>query len=438
MTKKSSNHITVIGTGYVGLVTGACLSKLGHTIVCVDSDKKKIANLQNGITSFFEPGLSEMIQEGIKKKRLRFTSEIQEAIRDAAIIFICVGTPLAKNGEMDLSFVRNVARNIGMHMNAPKIVVTKSTIPTGKGNELIARVIAAHWSGTFDIASNPEFLREGSAISDFLNPDRIVIGVNSPKVGRILKDVYADIDCPKLVTTIESAEMIKYASNAFLATKISFINEIARICEKTNADVEEVARGMGMDKRIGAHYLKAGFGYGGSCLPKDVRSFYELLRSSGYDFQLLKSVIEVNESQKKAIVEKIKKLFPKQIEKKTIAMLGIAFKDNTDDVRESAAVDIAKQLHELGVHMKVYDPHAMENAKEVLPKDIEFSTSAYNAAKGADLVIIGAEWKQFQKLQWKKIKNSMKDPIIIDGRNLLDPKKMKKLGFRYIGIGRSE
>jgi len=435
--KKHTNTIAIVGTGYVGLVTGACLAELGHEVICVDANQEKIAKLKQGKISLYEPGLPDLIKKNLKSKRLAFDTDLGSAVQQAKIIFICVGTPLGTTGEMDLSDVEKVAKSIGQNMADPKVIVMKSTTPIGTANDLVVRTISKYWKGSFEVASNPEFLREGSAVVDFLEPDRIVIGSNSSQAAKALLALYRNIDCPKLVTSIESAEMIKYASNAFLAAKISFINEIANISERMNADIEEVALGMGLDKRIGREFLKAGFGYGGSCLPKDIKSFYQIVTTDGYDFKLLKAVFEVNESQKGVLLEKIKSVYPpKQLQKKTITVLGLAFKDNTDDVRESVAIDIIKKLRKSGASIKVYDPRAMDNAKKVLGDTVEFSSSAYKAVKDADLIVIATEWTQFQKLHWKKIMKSMRKPVIVDGKNLLNPKKMEKLGFRYIGIGR--
>jgi len=432
------DKIAVIGTGYVGLVSGVCFADLGNEVICIDKNKEKIEKLKKGIIPIYEPGLEEMVKRNVKQGRLSFNVDLGRSIQNATIIFICVGTPSTKNGKPELFYIKAVAQEIGRNIREPKIIVTKSTVPTGAGKNLVAKIISKYWKGDFEIASNPEFLREGTAISDFLNPDRIVIGVNSPKAGKALLELYEKIDCPKIITTLESAEMIKYASNAFLATKISFINEIANICEKSGADVEEVAIGMGLDKRIGKHFLKSGLGYGGSCLPKDIRALRHLAGANGYRSRLLESAIGINNYQKKQIVEKIKNLFSgKGIEDKTIAVLGLAFKDNTDDIRDSAAIDIVKRLQKLGAKIRTFDPKAMENAKKILNSRVKFCQSPYEAVKNANLVTIATEWSQFKKINWKKIKNLLKKPIVVDGRNLLDPAKMKKLGFRYVGVGRN-
>lgn len=436
--KKNKNKIAIIGTGYVGLVTGACFAEMGQEVICIDKDQDKVKKLKNGNILIYEPGLKEMVKRNIKQTRLFFSADLEESIQSTKIIFICVGTPSDKNGKPNLSYIKDVSHEIGKNIKEPKIIVTKSTVPIGTGKNLVAQIISKYFKGNFEIASNPEFLREGSAVSDFLRPDRIVIGTDSLKTAKALLALYKDINCPKIVTTVESAEMIKYAANAFLATKISFINEIANTCEKSGADVEEVARGVGLDKRIGKHFLKPGIGYGGSCLPKDVRGLRHLAGANGYRFRLLESAIAINNFQKKRIIEKIKNVFhPQGLQNKTIAVLGLAFKDNTDDIRYSAAIDVIKRLQKSGAKIRTFDPKAMENAKIALNHKIEFCRSPYEAVKNADLVMITTEWSQFKKLNWKKIKNSLKKPIIVDGRNLLDPLKMKALGFRYIGVGRN-
>jgi len=377
-----------------------------------------------------------MVRRNIKEKRLFLNTNLGKSIQETKIIFICVGTPSAKDGTVDLGCIKEVAEEIGKNIRRPKIIVIKSTVPMGTVRNLVVKIISKYWKGNFEIASNPEFLREGNAVFDFLNPDRVVIGVNSSETGKVLVKLYRKIKCPKIITTLESAEMIKYASNAFLATKISFINEIANICEKEGADVEEVARGIGLDKRIGPHFLKAGIGWGGSCFPKDLKAFRQIAGMDGYNFRLLKSTIEVNNYQKKRIIGKIKSLFP-SVKNKKIALLGLAFKENTDDVRESPALEIAKKLQRLGAVVKGYDPKAIENAKKVIGEKAIFCNSPYQAVKGADAVIIATEWRQFKYLNWKKIKNLLNNPLLIDGRNLMDPLKMKKIGFRYIGVGRN-
>jgi UDPglucose 6-dehydrogenase len=433
-----NKNITIIGTGYVGLVTGACFADLGQKVICIDKDKEKIEKLKKGKVPIYEPGLSAMVKKNIQQGKLFFENNLTEPIQNSKIIFICVGTPSARNGKADLSFIENAAQEIGENIKEPKIIVAKSTVPVGTGKNLIAKIISKYWKGNFEVASNPEFLREGTGVSDFLNPDRIIIGVNSSKAGKILLELYKKINCPKIVTTLESAEMIKYASNAFLATKISFINEIANLCESADADVEEVAKGVGSDKRIGEHFLKPGIGWGGSCFPKDVKALRQMAGANGYNFRLLKSTIEANNYQRKRIIEKIKDLFSnREIKNKTVAVLGLAFKANTDDIRESAAIEIIKKLQKASAKIKTYDPKAMENAKKILNNKIKFYNSPYETAKNADILLIATEWDEFKKLNWQKIKDLLKKPIIIDGRNLLNPIKMKKMGFNYICVGRN-
>lgn len=431
------NKIAIIGTGYVGLVSGVCFADLGHKVICVDKNKEKIERLRGGITPIYEPGLAEMLQKNIKQGRLFFSQDLGQAVEKSEIIFICVGTPSARNGKVDLSSIKEAAGEIANNMTKSKIIVIKSTVPVGTIKNLMAKIVSETWRGPFEIASNPEFLREGKAVFDFLNPDRIIIGTNFQNTKRILLNLYRKVKCPKIVTTPENAEMIKYAANAFLAMKISFINEIANFCEGVKADVEEVARGIGLDRRIGPQFLKAGLGWGGSCFPKDLKAFRQIAGMDGYNFRLLKSTIEVNNYQKKRIIGKIKSSFP-SLKNKKIALLGLAFKENTDDVRESPALEIAKKLQRLGATVKGYDPKAMENAKKIIGEEkLVFCNSSYQAVKRADAVVIATGWTQFKKLNWKKIKNLLNKAIIVDGRNLLDPAKMKKLGFRYIGIGRN-
>lgn len=426
--------ISVIGTGYVGLVLGACLAKLGNRVFCIDIDKKKIAKLQKGISPIYEPGLEEIIKKELRRKKISFHTSFKDSIVQSEAVFIAVGTPQRRDGKADLSYVEAAAHEIGKNLNGYKLIITKSTVPVGTGQQ-VKKIIQEHYKGDFDIASNPEFLREGHAVEDFLNPDRIVIGTETARARDIMLAIYEPLDFPKVTTTVESAEMIKYASNAFLATKISFINEIANICEKVGADVEDVARGMGLDSRIGPSFLKAGIGWGGSCFPKDVHALNQIAGTSGYDFKLLKAVIEVNAKQRAFVLNKLEELFG-NLKGKKICVLGLAFKANTDDVRESVAIEIIRTLVGLGAKIKTYDPKAMATAMNVLSDDIIFCKDAYKAAKNSDVLIIVTEWSEFGKLDYKKIKKLLREPIIIDGRNLLNPQKMQKLGFRYFGVGR--
>lgn len=428
-------NIAIIGTGYVGSVTGACLAHLGHKVINLDIDKEKIKQYKSGKVPIYEPGLGKLILEEQKDKRLFFSTSYKKTIPQSKVIFIAVGTPSRKDGKADLTYVEAAAKEIAQNMNSYKVIVNKSTVPVGTGRK-IEKIISKYYKGKFDVVSNPEFLREGSAVTDFLKPDRIVIGTRTSKARDIMLKIYEKIDYPKVTTTVESSEMIKYASNAFLATKISFINEIANICEKVNADVEEVARGMGMDKRIGMNFLKAGIGYGGSCFPKDVNALNQIAGTRGYDFKLIKSVIEVNNQQRTLIIDKLEDIFD-NLKRKKVCILGLAFKKDTDDIRESAAIDIIKMLSDIGAKITTYDPKAVNNSKEALKdKEVKFFKDPYEAVEKAEALIIATDWNMFKKLDYGRIKKLMKKPYIIDGRNILEPGEMKKLGFEYIGIGR--
>jgi len=427
--------IAVIGAGYVGLTSGTCFAELGNDVICVDIDKEKIDMLNNGKIPIYEPGLKELIDRNRKENRLRFTTDIKEAIKDSEIIFICVGTPPKNNGEADLSYVEAVAKEIAEHMESYKVIVEKSTVPVETG-EKVAETIKLNnkHNAEFDIVSNPEFLREGSAVNDTFSPDRIVIGTDSKKAADMMRKLYEPIKAPLIVTDIRSAEIIKHASNSFLATKISFINAIANICEKTGADIEKVAEGMGYDKRIGKAFLNAGIGYGGFCFPKDSAAFMRIAEKYGYDFKLLKDVQEINEKQKEFFIKKIEKALWNLKDKK-IGILGLAFKPNTDDMRFAPSIDIINYLQKEGAKIKAYDPEAVENAKKLL-KDIKYCKDPYEAAESADALLILTEWNEFKELDLDKIKDLMKNKLIIDGRNIYKPEEMKKLGFSYISIGR--
>ena len=428
-------NIAIIGTGYVGSVTGACLSKIGHRVINLDIDEEKIKLYKSGKVPIYEPGLGKLILEEQKKKKLSFSTSYKNTIPKSEVIFIAVGTPSRKDGKADLTYVEAAAKEIGKNMNGYKVIVNKSTVPVGTGRK-IEKIISKYYKGKFDIVSNPEFLREGSAVKDFLKPDRIVFGARSNRARDVMLKLYEKIDYPKVTVSVESAEMTKYASNAFLATKISFINEIANICEKVGADVEDVARGMGMDKRIGMDFLKAGIGYGGSCFPKDVNALNQIAGTKGYDFKLIKSVIEVNNRQRNLIIDKLDDIFDNLKERK-VCVLGLAFKKDTDDIRESAAIDIIKMLSGIGAEINTYDPKAAKNAKQaLLDNNVNFFKDPYEAVEKVDALIIATDWIEFQKLNYRKIKKLMKRPYIIDGRNILDPEKMRKLGFKYSGVGR--
>ncbi len=428
-------NISIIGSGYVGLVTGSCLAELGNKVICVDSDNKKITGLKKGIVPIYEPGLEELVANNVKRKRLSFTSGIKDAARGSEVIFIAVGTPPLDNGEADLTGIENVARNIAINMTGYRLIVEKSTVPVETG-EWVKRTISTYVKHKvkFDVASNPEFLREGSAINDFMHPDRIVIGVESKRARDILVNLYKPLNAPLVITNIKSAELIKHASNAFLATKISFINAISRICDRVGADVEEVANGMGLDKRIGRDFLNAGLGYGGSCFPKDLDAFITISEKLGYNFELLKSVKNINEEQKAFILKKIKDSLW-IIKDKTISILGLSFKPDTDDIRNAPSLDIIKALQEEGARIRLYDPQAMKKAKEILD-GVKFCKDPYEACKGSDCLLILTEWNEFKELDFVKAKKLLKRPLIIDGRNIYEPRSLKELGFTYIGIGK--
>ena len=433
--RKSGVNIAIVGSGYVGLVTGSCLAELGNKVICVDSDAKKIAALKKGIIPIFEPGLEELVINNTRKKRLSFITSIKDAVKGSEIIFIAVGTPPLENGEADLTGIENVARNIAINMASYRLIVEKSTVPVQTG-KWVEHTISTYIKRKvkFDVASNPEFLREGSAISDFMHPDRIVIGVDSKRAREMLVNLYKPLNAPMVITNIKSAELIKHASNAFLATKISFINAISRICDQVGADVEEVAKGMGLDKRIGRSFLNAGAGYGGSCFPKDLDAFINISQNAGYNFELLRAVKKINQEQKRFLLKKIKdNLWI--VKDKTIAVLGLAFKPDTDDIRSAPSLDLISALKQEGAFLRIYDPQAMKKAKEILP-DVKFCKDSYEAARGADCLLVVTEWNEFKELDFAKIKKLLKRALIIDGRNIYDPAQVRKMGFTYVAIGR--
>lgn len=429
-------NISIIGSGYVGLVTGACLAELGNTVISADNDTKKISNLKQGKIPIYEPGLKELIANNVKKERLFFTSSIKDAVQKSEAIFIAVGTPSKDNGEADLTFIENVARNIALNMKSYKLIVEKSTVPVETG-EWVKHTISTYIRHRvkFDVASNPEFLREGSAIGDFMRPDRIVIGVESKKAKDLLVNLYKPLNAPIVITDIKSAELIKHASNSYLATKISFINSVSRICDKVGADIIEVAEGMGLDKRIGESFLNAGIGYGGSCFPKDVDAFINISEKVGFNFEILKAVRKVNQQQKSLFLNKIKdNLWV--IKHKTIGVLGLSFKPNTDDIRQAPSIEIISALLKEGASIKAYDPQAMEKTKQVVSKAVKFCRDPYQVCIGSDCLLIITEWDEFKELDFLKMKKLLRRPLIIDGRNIYEPKSLKKMGFTYVGIGR--
>ena len=427
--------IVIVGTGYVGLVSGTCFADIGHDVTCIDVDQDKIEKLQKGVIPIYEPGLDALVKNNVEAGRLHFSTSLKDNMKGADAIFIAVGTPSAADGKADLQYVYAVAEEIAENLNKYTLIVDKSTVPVGTGKEVEA-IIKKKYKGDFDVVSCPEFLREGSAIEDFSKSDRVVIGVRTEKAGKIMLDIFAPIKCEKLLTTVESAELIKYASNAFLATKISFINEIAHICEKSGADVEEVAYGVGLDKRIGPKFLKAGIGWGGSCFPKDVKALDQIAGSHGYDFKLLKSVIEVNQHQRDHFVNKIKTHF-KDLKGKNFGVLGLAFKGNTDDIRESAGIDIIQKLVKAGAKVDVFDYEATENAKKVLGDSVTYYDDPYKCVADNDAVLLVTEWPQFKELDWRQIKDSLKEPVLFDGRNLLSPEKMREIGFTFYSVGQN-
>ena len=434
-------NISIFGSGYVGLVTGACLANLGHTVLCVDVDEQRIENLKKNILPIFEPGLPELVVKNSTEHRLFFTTNAKEAVETADIIFITVGTPQSEYGQADLRFVYDVAETIGKYMNGYKVIVDKSTVPVGTADNVKAIIQKNQISGEkfhFDLVSNPEFLREGEAIYDFMNPDRIVIGVENENAKEIITNLYKGIERtekPIFITDIKSSEIIKYAANAFLATKISFMNQIAQLCEKAGGDVKEVSKGIGLDQRIGSRFLQAGVGWGGSCFPKDVQALIYTAEKLRVPFQLLRAVHEVNTQQKKSLLPKIEKLAG-NLHGKIITVLGLSFKPKTDDIRDAPAHIIIQELLAAGAIVQAFDPVAMENTKKLFPK-IQYCQNTYEAAAESECIVIVTEWDEFRYLDLKKIRDVMKQPTIVDGRNIYDPKEVHALGFRYIGVGRN-
>jgi len=429
-------NICVVGTGYVGLVTGAVFADLGNDIICVDKVREKIESLNQGRMPIYEPGLEEMVARNVADGRLTFTTDLVEGVQRAEIIFIAVGTPAKSNGETDLSAIAEVAREIGRAMDRYKVIVNKSTVPVGTG-DLVREIIQRHQPAPleFDVVSNPEFLREGSAIEDTLRPDRIVIGAPNQQVAMMLLELYAPLERPMIITDVPSAEMIKYASNAFLAMKISFINAVANICELAGADVSHVIKGMGLDHRIGPTFLQAGLGFGGACLPKDSESLIQTAAALGSDFKLLKAVVEINRERAPLLVEKVRKALG-PLDGKLVGVLGLAFKPNTDDMRDAKSVEVIRLLHEAGAEIKVYDPVASENAKSLLPADVRYCASPYEAAEGVDALALVTEWNEFRFLNLERLRSLMRRPLIFDGRNLYEPARMRRIGFEYHSVGR--
>lgn len=431
------SKLCVIGTGYVGLVTGTCFADLGNQVHCLDVDESRISKLKQGIMPIYEPGLEQIVAQNVRAGRLLFTTDYADALKDADFAFIAVGTPSGVDGEADLQYVRQAAEAIADLVDWPIIVVNKSTVPVGTG-DWVADIIKRRRAGKpldFSVVSNPEFLREGSAINDFMDPDRVVLGSTDRDAARKVAQLYLTLRCPILITDLRTAEMIKYASNAFLATRISFINEIANMCEEMGADVREVAQGMGMDKRIGPAFLDAGLGWGGSCFPKDVKALAHMAVLHGTHPQLLQAVMEINRNQRRRVILKLRRVLG-SLDDRTIGVLGISFKPNTDDIRDAPALEVIHLLQNEGAHIKAYDPQAMENAAATL-KRVSLCENPYAVAEGADALVLATDWNEFKQLDFERIYQSMRQPIIIDGRNLWDAEALRALGFTYIGIGRA-
>jgi UDPglucose 6-dehydrogenase len=430
-------QIAVIGTGYVGLVTGACFAEFGVDVVCVDIDAHKIERLNQGHMPIYEPGLDQLVAKNAQAGRLTFTTDLKTAVEHSLVIFLAVGTPPREDGSADLSYVEAAARSVAEHMNDYKVIVTKSTVPVGTGEHLRRIIGEQKKSAKFGMVSNPEFLREGAAIGDFMRPDRVVIGSRDPEAIAIIKDLYRPlylIETPFVITSLEGAELTKYAANAFLATKISFINEIANLCDRIGCDVHDVARALGMDNRIGKKFLHPGPGFGGSCFPKDTHALISIARQFDYDALIVDAVVRVNERQRASMVPKIEKLVG-ELRGKTIAVLGLAFKPGTDDMREAPSVDIIRRLLEHGATVRAYDPIAMNAAREYLP-GIEYAEDEYAAVAGADALVFMTEWNQFRALNMERVRELMRAPKIADLRNIYDPDAMIELGFEYVGVGR--
>ena len=430
----------MVGTGYVGLVTGACFAENGNEAICVDNDKQKVAQILKGKLPIYEPGLDEMVRRNRREGRLKFTASLKDAIKESLIIFITVGTPPHEDGSADLTHVLSVAREIGQAMNGYRIVVTKSTVPVGT-TEKVKEIISNEIDEPFDVASNPEFLKEGAAIDDFMRPDRVVVGVDNPAVGELMKELYAPFvrtGKPILTMDIRSSELTKYAANAMLATRISFMNEMANLCEKLGADINLVRRGMGSDPRIGPSFLFPGAGYGGSCFPKDVKAIIGTAQEAGYELKVLKEVEWVNQRQKEILADKVIARFGKSLRGKTFALWGLSFKPNTDDMREAPSVITIQRLMKQGARIRAYDPVAIPEARKVFGEKVVYGKRSYDIVKGADALIIVTEWNEFREPDFERIKKLLKTPVVFDGRNIYNPSKLREMGFEYYGIGYGE
>ena len=436
-------NISVIGSGYVGLVTGTIFSELGNRVTCIDIDQKKIDLLNSGVSPIYEPGLEELIHKNQQAGRLQFTTDLEKSVAESPVIFIAVGTPSDKDGQADLTFVKTVAENIGKALAKNQkpldyyVVVNKSTVPVGTG-DLVSNIIKKEYKGRFDVVSNPEFLREGSAVQDCLQPDRIVIGNGNEQSRKVMTELYHPLDCPILFTDVKSAEMIKYASNAFLATSISFINSIAAICESVGADVEKVAHGMKFDKRIGKHaFLAAGCGYGGSCFPKDIKALIRIAKNHNHQPKILEAVEEINEEQKQSMVKKLRAILGNDLTGKTIALWGLTFKPRTDDMRDSVAISVVNELASAGARIKAFDPVAEKEARKIFAgQDIEYSKEPFECARDVEGLLVLTAWDEFRQINLDDLKKIMKQPAVIDGRNIFEPAIMKEKGFNYLSIGR--
>ena len=433
-------HVSIIGTGYVGLVTGACFAEFGLQVICIDKDADRIESLKKGKVPFYEPGLEELVLSNVRQGRLEFTTDIEKSIKSSLVIFIAVGTPSNGDGSANLSHVFDVTRTISQYIKDYKIIVTKSTVPVGttrKVEELMRQSLPKHVG--VDVVSNPEFLREGSAIEDFMRPNKVVIGVESIQAKAIMKDLYSPLyllETPIVFSNLETAELIKYAQNAFLATKITFINEIANLCETVGADVHHVAKGLGLDKRIGSKFLHVGPGFGGSCFPKDVAALLTIAGKNGHRLKIVEAVLEANMDQKLRMVDKIRKAVG-TLDNKTIGILGLAFKPNTDDMREAQSITIIHGLQKEGAKIKVFDPVAMENARKIF-SGVQFCNDPYEVAENSDALVFLTEWNQFRKLDLSKIKETLKAPVIVDLRNIYEPHVMENMGFTYVAVGRQK
>ena len=430
--------VCVIGTGYVGLVAGTCLAEMGNDVICVDKDEKKLEQLKNGIVPIYEPGLEELIKVNVKENRLTFTNNLKTAVEKSLVCFIAVGTPQGEDGSADLKYVYQVAEDIGKSINGYKVIIDKSTVPVGTA-EQVTKIIKSHTTEEFDVVSNPEFLKQGAAVDDFLKPDRVIIGSNSQRATEIMQELYAPFlrtGNPVIIMDVKSAEMTKYAANSFLAVKISYANEIANICEKVGADAEMVRIGMCADKRIGSQFLFPGLGYGGSCFPKDVKALLKTARDNDCSYQLLQSADDVNKKQRQIFINKILKRFGNDLKGKTFAVWGLAFKPKTNDMREAPAITIINALLERGAKVQAYDPKAFDSAEFYFKDNIVYAKSAYDALNGADAMLLLTEWNEFRRPDFERIKSLLKTPVIFDGRNQYNGKRLLEAGFEYYCVGR--